>query len=105
MADGYEYRCVDFTHIYRDHGPHFSRPYPDDAAIATGPSVRTLGDQTYRNDYPLPITAPVPRFTRPAIPQMETTEDEVSPVASSVIPTVVDADPGDTEVQLDRSEL
>lgn len=34
LADGYDSRCVDVAHIYRDHVPHFLRPYHDDAAIA-----------------------------------------------------------------------
>lgn len=49
--------------------------------------------------------APAPLTVRPAVPQLDKRKDEVIPVPSSVITSVVDGDPGETDVWLDRSEF
>lgn len=41
LSDVYDARYVDVAHVYRDPGPYFDRPYPDNATIAIGSGVLT----------------------------------------------------------------
>lgn len=103
LNDDYKARYVDGNHVYCDHCPHLDFLYPDDAVIDTGTDVRTEGDSSYRNGNPLLIAAS--RAVCPAIPQRDLTNNEVVTVAALVVPTIVDAEPSGTDVQLTRSNF